>query len=58
MKRHMKKVKRARPHSPGGKRGISQDLISLQTISKVHDLNEKGIFEDTGITCASGYHEN
>ncbi|KAI0234431.1 hypothetical protein LSAT2_015329 [Lamellibrachia satsuma] len=40
MKRHMKKVNRARPTSPGERRGISQDLISLQTISKVHDINK------------------
>jgi len=58
MKRHMKKVKRARPHSPGGKRGISQDLISLQTVSKVHDLNEKGTFLDAGISCVNGYYKN
>ena len=42
MKRHMKKVNRARPTSPGERRGISQDLISLQTISKVHDINKNG----------------
>ena len=42
MKRHMKKMKRARPISPGERRGISLDLVSLQTVSKVHDRNENG----------------